>query len=340
MTRSRAVERREEREAEKRRQQRTLVIIGIVVTLVIIAILVFLVTQPAEAPIPETAAARYADLQQTRTSEGYPRLGDPLAPVEVKLYSNLSSPNASAFHTRTIDGLIERVRGGSVQLVFVPTMRINQTEQQVQNGLGAMRAGLCAAEQGRFWVLVDTFYDWATRYGNQSFTNNRIVAGLNGLGINQGDYSTCLGSSRPADTLNAAETEIGTLQNFNDVPTLAIRDVVPLDEENVPIPATDVDALLARLDAAIAESLLTPEVAPEAVGTDEVTPEGTATDETTPEATSEATDSATAEATSEAGATDAPTAEATGEPTTAPTQAATRTPRATATAQPVATATP
>lgn len=304
MARSRAVERREQRETEKRAQQRRWTVIGIILGIVVVAVLVFLVRQPAEAPLDEASATRYADVEQSRTEDGFARLGDPAAPVNVSVYTSYASTNAGAFHLEAIDPLIERVRAGSVQVIYIPMTLGNVDGSQTANGVGAARAALCAIEQSRFWQLTDALFNWQRSYGNQAFTNNRIVAGLDALQIDQSAYNTCIGSARPGDALNTAENDAEGLQNFAGMPTITINGAVPLNDENVII--TDAPTLLERIDQAIADAQRAPEGDPEATAEAEATDEPTA--ESTPEATQEPTE--------------APTAE----PTVEPTSAATATP--------------
>src|SRR5579871_298514 len=83
---ARAAERREERERErKRRQYITWGIIAAVV-IVLIAGVVYIVRAPADAPIPDGSLTRYHDITVSRTKDGFPRLGDPVAPVQVAEY--------------------------------------------------------------------------------------------------------------------------------------------------------------------------------------------------------------------------------------------------------------
>jgi protein-disulfide isomerase len=282
MTRSRAAERRQEREAEKRTSQRRNIIIGIVAAIVILIVLVVLVRLPAEAPIPETAAARYDGITQTRTDSGFPRLGDVDSPVIVRLYSSFGSTQARTFHDLAIDRLAERARSGDIQLIFVPL-----TQGENANGRGAARAAVCAAEQSSFWALHDALFAWQEAYGNQAFANNRIVAGLAAVGVNQGEYDACLGSSRPDDALDAAETEVAALQGFAGIPTVSINGAVPVDEENIPI--TEADAVIARIDEAIANAASGAQATPTVEATSEeaaITPTAEPTVEATEAPTS------------------------------------------------------
>jgi protein-disulfide isomerase len=260
MTRSKAAERRTERQAEKRRQRITslaLIIAGAVVLLVILLVLSF---RPADAPIPDGTVARYEGIAQSLTEEGYPRLGDSSAPVIVEEYSSFSCPTCKTFHDEAMATLVERVRGGQMQFIFVPL-----TTGSVANARGAAAAGICVADQGKFWEMHDAMFSWQAQYGNQAFTNNRIVAGLQALGVDQGAYNACLGSGLPNEVLDRAERDAQGLLNFVGTPTIAINGVVPTNDQGAII--NDAATIIERIDQAIAQAgsaASSPEASPEA----------------------------------------------------------------------------
>lgn len=279
---ARTAERRRERERERRRQQLITGGIVIVALVIVAAVIFFIVNAPAEAPIPQVALTRYEGVQQTRTDQGFPRLGDPNAPIQVAEYSSFDCPHCREFHDQAMDHIVQRVRGGEMAFTYVPLYGFGG----IANGQGAAAASVCAAEQGKFWQLHDAFFDWQGVYANQAFTNNRINSGVDALALDRAAYNACVSSGRPTDVLNAARTQSQALLNFNGTPTIAINGVVPVDDSGQSI--TDVNTILARIDAELARVSVPPTAQP--------------TSESTAEATSEATEQATepaAEATPE-----------------------------------------
>jgi len=246
MTRSKTAERRQERHAEKRRQRLTSLVLVVIAAAILLIILVVLSTRPAEAPIPDETLTRYEGISQSRTEDGYARLGDPSAPVVVELYSSVACPSCKVFHDEATDALIERVKSGSVQIIYVPL-----TTGSITNASGAARAVICATEQGKFWELQDVLFSWQAIYGNQAFTNNRIVAALEALGINVDEHTACLNSDRPREVLYSAEQDASGLLNYIGTPTIAINGVVPVDEDGQVI--NDSTAIIAAVDDAIAK---------------------------------------------------------------------------------------
>ena len=300
MTRSRTAVRKQEREKQQRRQQRITIAVLAVCVVALLAIFILLANQPAEAPIPEGAQARYEGLSQNFTNEGYPRLGSAAAPVQVAEYCTFDSVECAAYNDTLIDPILERVRAGSISFTFAPLY-----SSSAGNSQGAARAAVCAAQQDAFWPFHDALYAWQRAYGVvQAFTNNRIVSGIGNLGLNRAQYDSCMGSDRPGTVIDTAFNAARGITNFGTAPTITINNVVPEDENGAKI--IDPQAIIEAIDRAIAVTGQTRR----------------------PEATSEATTEARMEATSE------PAVSSQVEATTAPqpeaTQAADATAEATA----------
>jgi protein-disulfide isomerase len=292
-TGGRTVERRKERERERQRQRYVTGGVIAVALIAVVVIIILIVNAPAGAPIPDGALTRYEGIQQTRTTEGFPRLGDPNASVQVAEYASFGCPHCRDFNTDGTDQILARVKTGKMAFTYVPLYGFGD----VANDQGAAAAAICADAQDKFWPFHDALFDWQGEFGNQAFTNNRINAGVTAFSLNQGAYSGCISSDKPGTVLAAAKQSQVSLLNFSGTPTFTINGVVPLDENQQPI--SDTNAIFARIDQEIARlsSQPTPQVTAEA--TSEATVEATqvATEQTT------AVSSATAEATSTAEAT-------------------------------------
>ncbi|MBI5669003.1 MAG: thioredoxin domain-containing protein [Chloroflexi bacterium] len=271
MSRNRTVERRREREREKRRQQQITGVVILVALAVIAALALILANQPAEAPISAESAERYAGIPLGKTDEGFPRLGNPDAPVKVVEYSSFSCTACKSFHDAVTPSIIERVRAGEVVFTYVPMY----TTGSVQNGQGAALAAVCAGEQDKFWEFHDALFDWQGLYANQAFANNRLETGIDNLGINRGQWDQCMGSELPGRVIREAEQSARNLPGFEGTPTITVNGILVTPD-------------LASVTRAIDEELAKLGGVPEA--TVEATTEATApTVETTPEATAEAT---------------------------------------------------
>lgn len=289
--RSRTRERREERDRQRRRQQQITLVVGLVVVAVVVVALIFLTSQPAEAPIPETAMTQYDQVTTSKTDDGFFVLGDPDAGVKVVEYASFDCPHCGEFHEQIFPSLFDRVVAGDISFTYIPLYGTGG----IPNGEGAARAAICAGEQGEFWSFHDALFSWQGIYGQQAFSQNRISAGIDNLGINRSQFDSCLGSSTPGTVIDAAtQSAVALGSEFTGTPAIFVNGVSvaqTLSDIN-----NQIDAALAALPPR------TPTVVP------------------TEEATSEATEEATVEATEMA----APTEEATKMP------AAEDTPEATA----------
>ena len=211
--RSRTRERKQAREKQQRRN-RQLVIIGAVVIVAIGLIALSLVSNtPAEAPIPEGVETRYEGIERSRTVEGYPRLGDPDAPVRVEEFSSFSCPGCASFHETSFPALIDRVRTGEISFTYIPL----QTGS-IPNAKFSGKAALCAGEQDKFWEMHDVLFDWHTRFVNTAFSQNRLFAGAAALGLNESSFNSCMSGNPMEEVLSTAQGE-----GINSTPTIRVN---------------------------------------------------------------------------------------------------------------------
>jgi protein-disulfide isomerase len=293
MSRARTLERRREREQQKRRQ-RQITIVGVIIGAAVLLALLFVVAnQPAEAPIPAESEARYKDLPQSQTDDGFPVLGKADAPVKVLEYSSFDCPHCREFHETVTPRILDRVRSGQVQFTYVPMFGTGG----ITNGEGAAKAAICAGEQNAFWKFHDALFTWQGLYANQAFSSNRLGTGIGNLGIDRGRWDQCIGSSLPTDVINAA-LKAAQLQNISGTPSIVVNGSI--------VSPPDWATIGKAIDDAVAQS--GKPVTPITEATPEATPKVEATQEQTPEATAETTQAATVEATTEA------TAEGTAKP--------------------------
>ncbi|MCA0452493.1 MAG: DsbA family protein [Chloroflexi bacterium] len=280
MGRTRTLERRKEREQEKKRQRRLTFIIGGVIVAVIAVIIVVLITVPAEAPIPAESLTRYEGIEQSVTDQGFPVLGRDIAPVKVTEYASFDCTHCRDFHEGTFSTVLERIRNNEVQFTFVPVFGTGS----IQNGEGAAKAAVCAGQQGKFWQFHDALFSWQGTYANTAFSQNRFVGGINELGLDRGQWDSCVTGSYATQVVNDAVSAF-RLQGASGTPALFVNGTAVDVASNV--------ALYDAIDQALAAAGGVPvEVTPEATA-----PVVEATTEATTEPTVEATEEATAEAT-------------------------------------------
>ncbi len=268
--RSRTLERRQEREKQRRRNRQLMFMAAVAVVAILTVLLIVVSNQPADAPIPEESAERYADVPMSVSEEGFPRLGNPDADVDVKEYSSFTCPHCRTFHEESLPDLIGRARDGEILLIFVPVSSPSDSSEV------AAKAAICAGEQGKYWEMIDALFEWQGLFGNSAYTTNRLLSGADALGLNTGQFTGCFDSSDTANVLESAR-QMAVEQGVAGTPSVAVNGVLletaTLEAINV---AIDSALQLAGGRDADVEATEEPETGDEV----EVTPETGSDDET------------------------------------------------------------
>ncbi len=225
--RSRTREARQRRQ-KQRRQNKRLLFLALVVAAAIVGIAVVVVSnQPVEAHIPDDLSSRYEGIERSNSPEGYPRLGNPDAPVTIEEYASFACPGCEAFHSDSLDAVLERVKDQQVLYTYVPL-----NTGSIPNAPGASRAALCVGQQGMFWEMHDVLFDWQTRYGNTAFSQNRLLTGVEQLGLSSDAFTACFNSAAISRTLDAAANE-----GVSTTPTIRVNGVTVVSSQAGAIPS-------------------------------------------------------------------------------------------------------
>ncbi len=249
---SRTRQARQRRQKQRRQNRRLLLVAAVVIVAVLAAAVLIVSNQPVEVFVPQGLENRYKDMPRSLSVDGYPQLGSQDAPVTVEEYASFSCPGCQAFHSEALDDILERVRRGQVLFTYVPL----QTGS-VPNASGAARAALCAGQQGMFWEMHDVLFDWHTRYVNTAFSQNRLLAGVDALGLNSSAFTTCFNSGAISSTLTAAQNE-----GISSTPAIQVNGVTVTASQTGAIPSsTDV---LQAVDSATPNDWRPPGEMPEA----------------------------------------------------------------------------
>jgi protein-disulfide isomerase len=202
---------------QKQRRKMTNIAIGLGLFAIVAVAMIFFANQPADAPIPEGTAERYAQLPQLRTENNFYRLGNPAAPVQVVEYASYTCPACLNFYESGMETIVDLVRQGVISYTFIPRF-----VGAYQNAEGAARAAFCAGEQGKYFELHDALFAWQTQYGNTAFTQNRLLSGAEELGLNVGDFRSCLTSGRANSHISNADQE-ATSRGFIGAPITTVN---------------------------------------------------------------------------------------------------------------------
>lgn len=253
---SRTREARQRRQKQRRQNRWMILLLAIVIVAVVAVAMIVVSNQPVEAYIPPDLTERYDDVSRSFSVEGYPQLGDLNAPVTLSEYASFACPGCEALHSDSFAAILDRVRAGQILFTYVPM----QTGS-IPNAQGAARAALCAGRQGMFWEMHDVLFDWQTRYANTAYSQNRLLAGAEGLGLNTNTLTNCFNSAAISDTLNSAMTE-----DVTGTPTLLVNGVTVTAARAGGVPSTG-EIIQAIVDAT-PKDWGQPEDAPEALAED------------------------------------------------------------------------
>ena len=248
---------RQRRQKQRRQNQRRLLLAAVIIAAVLGAAMLAVSSQPVDVHVPSDLEARYNDLPRSLSIDGYPQLGDQEAPVTVEEYASFACPGCESFHGESLDAILERVRIGQILFTYIPL----QTGS-IPNAPGAARTALCAGQQGMFWEMHDMLFDWHTRYVNTAFSQNRLLAGVDALGLDSGVFTSCFNSTSISNTLTAAQNE-----GVASTPTVQVNGVTVTASQAGAIPSAD--DILRAIDNAAPDDWRPPGEMPEAAPTSE-----------------------------------------------------------------------
>lgn len=165
-------------------------------------------------PLPD-----YSDIEQGVTADGFPRLGAADAPASLTEISSFSCPHCAEFHAVGFPAILERVREGSANFIYVPIYGFGS----VGDGEQASRAGICALEQGKFWEMHDALFSWQ-QYGAFAFARPRLSAGAEALGLDVDAFTTCLDADATTERIASARAFSEATEGFQGTPTLILNE--------------------------------------------------------------------------------------------------------------------
>jgi len=223
-------------QAETRQRLITIIII-IAGALLIVGVLIYPSLQPiGDIKIPPAS---------TRTMVKDNTLGDPNAPVKVEEYADFQCP-ACAIWSQNIEHqfLDKYVQTGKVQFIFHLYSFIDDrsTTQESKNATGA---AYCAMDQGKFWEYHDMLFANQTGENVGDFTDRRLAAFANKLGLNMSQFNSCYNGGKGKYTQQVLDEKAAAVSlGINSTPSFVVDGkLVPLIKYN------DLDA---AIDAALA----------------------------------------------------------------------------------------
>jgi protein-disulfide isomerase len=186
--------RQEFREKRRRAELRNRwIVIG---TIIVIAVLI--VGAFAYYELQPVAAIQKADAR-TRPNVNRNSTGDPNAPVKLTEFSDFQCPYCRQFWTSTEAQVIS---------TYVTTGKVFYTYRSAGNWVSgnigdngfesqdSAMAAYCAADQNKFWEMHDALFTNVLGEDAGSFTNRRLQAIAQNIGLNMNTFNSCYSSQK------------------------------------------------------------------------------------------------------------------------------------------------
>ena len=215
MSQEKKSKRQERREKMRQREIRSrLITIGIIT--VVAAFLVFAIVWPQIRPIADIVSVE----PNPRSNVDRNTAGDPNAPIKIEEFADFQCPFCERFFQQTEPLLFQHyVDTGKVQFVY------RSMGNFVSQNIGGARtesqdsalAAYCAADQGKFWEMHDALYANVLGEDVGSFTDRRLTAIAESVGLDMAEFNDCYGSGKYADEVQQDFTD-GQAAGINGTP--------------------------------------------------------------------------------------------------------------------------
>jgi protein-disulfide isomerase len=224
----------------QQKQQRLIIIVMVVIgALLVAAALIY----PSLKPVGDIVSITPRTFNTTVDRNS---LGDPNAPVKLDVWEDFQCPACASF-TQQIEPLIitNYVETGKVfytfhNYPFIDSMVATKESHQAAN------ASLCAADQDRFWDFHDMLYTNWNGENQGAFSDKRLVAFAQDLGLDMSSFNTCFNQDKYASEIEQDFTE-GQQKGVTGTPSVFVNGV-----EVTPGYVPSFDQLSAVIDAALA----------------------------------------------------------------------------------------
>jgi protein-disulfide isomerase len=235
---------KEQRDKRQRQQRLTFILIISGVALLVAALLIAPSIQRATAPVGEIIPITPV----ARTQVDGTALGDPAAPVLIEVWSDFQCPACRIFAEEIEPLVVENyITNGKARFVyrhfpFLDDASISKESDQAAN------ASMCAADQNRFWDYHDIlFANWNGENAG-AFNDKRLVAFAESLGLDMGQFNSCLRDNAFRDQINQ-DLQDGTRAGVDGTPSVFVNGQL-LTPGKVP----SFQEIGAAIDAALASS--------------------------------------------------------------------------------------
>jgi len=179
-------------ERRKRKQMQrltTLLIVGGGVLLVV-AIIVIIALGSNKTPSINSTPIAITPISRPMANGNV--MGDPNAPVKIVEYSDFQCPGCLRFYQQVEPSIISE---------YISTGKVHFTYRSMGKWIGsesvaAAEAAYCASDQDKFWEYHDILFTNWTGENVGDFTNKRLKAFAESIGLDLNAFSTCLNTHK------------------------------------------------------------------------------------------------------------------------------------------------
>lgn len=235
---------------EKKRREKQIRNILLLAIIILGAISIFLLLtwsslKTALAPVGEIATIEPV----SRLTDGVPSdtfgSGNPASPIVVEIYSDFQCPGCENFASTIEPTLItEYINTGLIYYIYRPLSFLDGSG--IGDSKRATMAAYCANEQGHFWDFHDMLFANQTAENVGDYTDNRLKAFAEALGLDMTAFNECYDSGRYLEQITT-DNNLGTENNISHTPSILINGVDFT-------PQTDWTELYAALDALLVQN--------------------------------------------------------------------------------------
>jgi protein-disulfide isomerase len=231
---------REEREKKQKQQRVTTVLIVIGVALVVVGLLIYPNLKQSLAPAGDVVPIT----PRPRPMASFNTMGDPNAPVKITEFSDFQCPYCKNFVDETEALIVENyVATGKVYFVYVPYgPGGNYIGPESED---AAMAAFCAGDQGKFWEYHDMLFANQTGENVGDFTEKRLVAFAETLGLDVNEFQSCFSSKKYSDKLAEGLAE-GKQAQIGGTPSFLVNGQLIEGAEKFPAFQQAIDTALAN----------------------------------------------------------------------------------------------
>ncbi len=243
-TKSRRQMIREQRVQKQRRQRIITILVVSGIALAIAGLLIAPSIRNALTPVGEI-------VQITPGTHPMPdglAMGDPNAPVLIEVWEDFQCPSCKNY-TEQVEPLIEQnyIAEGNVRYVFRQFPFLDQRVATKESHQAA-NASMCAAEQDQFWDYHDMLYANWNGENQGAFSDKRLVAYAEALGLNMDQFNACFDANRYQDEINQ-DKNAGTQAGVTGTPSVFVN-----GQQLTPGFVPSYDEIVAAIEAELASN--------------------------------------------------------------------------------------